>query len=207
MSDQATTTPPNEALAETSPSATTAPEPESILSAEAPEAPAPYDPETIKFPEGFGKDEALFGEFSNLAKETGLSGPAAQSLIDFYAKHLQTSSQKQVAEWDKQQEAWQAEVKGDKEIGGDKLNGILQTFSKVADDPTLSDPEFRKALAFTGAGNHPAVVRTLAKWAKALSEGGPVQGGPANGSAKQPGSIGEAIYGASGPHTGGPRFS
>ena len=211
MSDQAQLAPeasapttPTETLESTLTSETQAPAP-SVLGTEPAPAPEPFDAEKITLPEGLSKDDALFGDFTNLAKEHGLPMPVAQTLVDLAAKQVQAANQKLQASWDKQNADWQAEVRADKEIGGDNLQGLLQTFSKVASDPELSDPKFREALAFTGAGNHPAIVRTLARWAKALSEGGPVRGTPTSAT-RQPASLGEAIYGPSGPHTGGPRL-
>jgi len=207
LSDQAQSAPEASVLTtptEITETTTAAPEP-SVLGTEAPAAPEPFDIEKITIPEGLSRDDALFGDFANVAKEHGLTGPVAQTLVDLAAKQVQTANQKLQASWDKQNADWQAEVRADKEIGGDKLSEVLQTFSKVASDPELSDPKFREALAFTGAGNHPAIVRTLARWAKALSEGGPVRGTPA-AATRQPVTLGEAIYGPSGPHTGGPRL-
>lgn len=169
-----------------------------------PPAPELFDAEKISFSEGMTKDDALFTEFSNLATEHKLSAPVAQHLIDLAAKQVQAAAQRQSAEWAKQNEDWQTEIKADKEIGGDKLERSLQTFAKVASDPSLSDPKLRAALAFTGAGNHPAIVRTLVKWANALSEGAAVGGNPA-GSSRQPETLGQAIYGIDGPYTGGPK--
>lgn len=180
-------------------------EPEAASSLLGDEGPEPFDPEKLTIPEGMKKDDPLFADFTNLAKEHQISAGAAQSFIDLAAKQTAAASQKLLAEWDKQQADWQAQVRGDKEIGGDKLAATLQTFSKVANDPELSDPGFREALAFTGAGNHPAVVKTLVKWAKALSEGGPVAGEPAS-TRSRPATIGEAFYGPNGPHSGGPRL-
>lgn len=213
MSDPAVTT------VETTPSPETTPPPETTESkteeTKAPESllgetkapePEPFDPEKVTFPEGLEKDEAFFGEFTDIAKEHGLTGPAAQKMIDLAAKQVQAAADKATAYWNKVNADWQEEIKADKEIGGDKLEITLQTFAKVANDPELSDPKFREALAFTGAGNHPAVVRTLARWAKALSEGGPVRGTPAAES-RTPATLGEAFYGSSGPHQGGPKLS
>lgn len=45
------------------------------------------------------------------------------------------------------------------------------------DNPQLTDPKFREALEFTGIGSHPAAVRTLYKWAQALTEGTAVAAG------------------------------
>jgi len=188
----------------TEPEAPEAPAP-SVLGTEPPAAPEPFDIEKLTIPEGLSRDDALFGDFADIAKEHGLTGPVAQTLVDLAAKQVQAANQKLQASWDKQNSDWQAEVRADKEIGGDKLSEVLQTFSKVASDPELSDPKFREALAFTGAGNHPAIVRTLARWAKALSEGGPVRGTPSQ-TMQRPTTVGEAIYGPSGPHTGGPRL-
>ena len=157
-------------------------------------APAPFDPEAITFPDGVTREEALFNDFTDIAKEHGLTGPAAQRLIDLAAKQLASATQRQQAVWEQQNAEWQTQIKADKEIGGDKLPGTLQTFAKVASNPELSDPQFREALAATGAGNHPAIVRTLARWAKALSEGGPIQGGPA-GSSRPAQTLGEVFYG------------
>ena len=178
--------------------------PQSILSEPVPEA---FDPEAVTLPEGMTKDDALFGEFVELAKTHKLNGPMAEALLGLGAKQAAALAERQQAVWNKQIEEWQAEVRADKEIGGDKLQGVLQTFSKAASDLTLSDPGFREALAFTGAGNHPAIVRTLAKWAAALSEGGPVRGGPTAGNGRTPQTLGEAIYGTGGPHAGGPKLN
>ena len=203
MSDNAEATAPAEAATpettETTPPASPseATPPSSLLGeaeAEAPASPEPFDPEAIKVPDGVTREDALFNDFTDIAKEHGLTGPAAQRLIDLAAKQIATATQKQQAVWEQQNADWQAQIKADKEIGGDKLPGMLQTFAKVAANPELSDPQFREALAATGAGNHPAIVRTLARWAKALSEGGPIQGGPA-GSSRIPQSLGEVFYG------------
>lgn len=163
-----------------------------------------FDAEKVTFPEGMTKDDELFGAFTNLATEHKLPAAVAQTLIDLAGKQAQAIVQKQNAEWTKMQEGWQAEIKADKEIGGDKLQGHLQIFSKVARDLALSDPKFLEDIA--PLGNKPSVVRTLVRWASALSEGGPVRGSP-SGATRQPQSLGEAIYGPDGPHVGGPKFS
>jgi len=203
MSDQPNATPPETTATTTTETETETPpaspseaeelRPTSLLGDVAP-APEPFDPEAITFPDGVTREDALFTDFTDIAKEHGLTGPAAQRLIDLAARQLATATQRQQTVWEQQNAEWQAQIKADKEIGGDRLPGTLQTFAKVASNPELSDPAFREALAATGAGNHPAIVRTLARWAKALSEGGPIQGGPA-GSSRTPQTLGEVFYG------------
>lgn len=172
-------------------------EPDSLLGEDKPKEPvaaAPFDPDKLTIPEGMDKDSPLFAEFKDVAKETGLSGPAAQKLVDLHAKYATQISEKIQNDWKAQNDQWQRQIREDKEVGGDKLNGNLQTFAKVASDPSLSDPEFRQALLFTGAGNHPAVVKTLVKWAAALSEGGSVQGSPPQRTAGGERTLGDVFY-------------
>lgn len=196
---------------ETPPASPAEKEPESVLGGPAATPAEPFDAEKITFPEGSSKDDPLFGDFKNIATEAGLTGPVAQKLIDLAARQTKAANATLLSQWEKQQQDWQTEIKADKEIGGDKLEQVLQTFSKVANDPELTDPEFRRAMTYTGAGNHPAIVRTLARWSKALAEGGPVRGNPpnrdaqGNAVAQRPLSIGEAFY-PNGPHTGGPKI-
>lgn len=191
-------TPASPSEAASPPEAAQSEESGSLLS-EAKEAPPPFDPDKLTIPEGMDKDSPLFAEFKDLAKEAGVSGPAAQKLVELHAKYAASANEKIQQAWTSQNEAWQKQVREDKEIGGDKLQGHLQTFAKVAGDPSLSDPEFRQALLFTGAGNHPAIVKTLVKWAAALGEGGSVQGGPParNGQGElvnAPRTLGDALY-------------
>jgi hypothetical protein len=157
-------------------------------------APEPYDPEKITIPEGMTKDDVLFGDFTNLAKEQNLTASQAQALVDLHAKQIQASVQKQSAEWAKTQEDWQAEVRADPDIGGDKLEPGLQTFARFVKGSGLCDPDLLKDLAFTGGGNRKSIVKTFINIAKAFSEGGPIQGSPANTS-RAPQTLGEVFYG------------
>jgi hypothetical protein len=182
--------------------------PTSVL--DAPAAPAPFDPVALALPEGFDREAPAFAEFTELARDSGFTGEQAQKLVDFHLKHTQAATEAQLAQWQTTQDGWIAEVKVDKEIGN--IDALRQTIAKVADNANLTDPGFKEALALTGAGNHPAVLRTLFRWAKALGEGGPVSGeAPArqpNGALATSGpvSLAEAIYGPQGPHSGGPKI-
>lgn len=161
-------------------------------------APEPFDAEKLTLPEGFEKNET-FTAFGEWAKEAGIDHPNAQKLIDMYAAQAAANAKASNDYWTKTNEDWQREVKNDPELGGDKLQGHLQTISKLLNNPEFVDPKFREALDFTGAGNHPAVVRTLARIAKALTEGASVAGNPPGGQGQRPPSLAEALY------PGGPR--
>lgn len=143
-------------------------------------------------------------------KEFDVSQKRAQELVNLHAETINAALKSQRDDWIRQQTDWQKEVDADPELGGSNLNVVKQTVARVLDNPDLTDPKFREALAFTGAGNNPAIVRSLYRWAKALSEGSSVNGGSpgrnrdgsVNG--ERP-SVAQAIYGPQGPYSGGPR--
>lgn len=169
-----------------------------------------FDPEKLALPEGFEKNEH-FDHFVEWSKEAGINQPQAEKLIDLYQTVIKQNADSSTKAWEEQNTAWVNEVKTDKELGGANLTNVKQTISKMLDNSDLSDPKFREALDFTGAGNNPAVIRTLYRWAQKLVEGASVAGNPAardgNGAlANQPRSFGDALYGPTGPHSGGPRL-
>lgn len=157
------------------------------------EAPAPFKFEDVKLPEGLTLSEAQQTLVGDLAAKHNLSAAALSDLMEVYGNEVKQAQEAGTQLYAQTQENWVKEVKADKDIGGDKLAGVLATIAKVRDDPKLTDPKFAEALNFTGAGNHPAVVKTLYNWAKALNEGGPVKGSP-SGQAKITGPSAKAMY-------------
>lgn len=212
MSDSPTTeqTPTTEPVTETPPPVepvAEAPAAEPTLVNE-PEIPA-FDPEKLTLPEGFDKGEH-FDQFVEWSKEAGINQPQAEKLVGLYADAVKKQFEATSQAWEKTNADWQAEVKADKELGGANLTTVKQTISKVLDNPDLADPKFREALDLTGAGNNPAVIRTLYRLSKALTEGASIAGGPParNGSgelANAPKSLADAFY-PGGPRNDSPRF-
>lgn len=154
-------------------------------------APEAFDPEKITFPEGTSPDKELLGKFGEIAKAHGLTQPAAQQLVDLYNTVAKTQADANRTAWNTTLTGWEAEVRADKDVIGkaslkDENGTVLQgldavkvVVAKALNNPTLTDPKFREALEVTGIGSHPAAVRTLYQWAKALTEGGAVRaGGP-----------------------------
>lgn len=126
----------------------------------------------FKAPEGMELDTTAVDEFKVIATELKLPADSAQKVVDLYAK-LEAKRAEAFAD---QVHAWGEEVKADKEIGGDKLNSTLASARKVVD--TFGSDAFKSLLNSTGMGNHPEVVRMLAKIGKAISEDGFVNGAP-----------------------------
>jgi hypothetical protein len=183
--------------------------PKSPLTEEKPPAPEPFEADKLTLPEGMEKNE-IYDEFTNFAKEAGFKHSDAQKALDLAAKAIKANLDASNTAWYKQQTEWLEAIKKDSELGPN-LEVDTQTFAKVADNRELSDPDFRKALDFTGAGTHPAIVRTLIRWSKALSEGGLVAGNPAErnrqgGTVPSDKTMADRLY-PGGPHTGGPKLS
>lgn len=167
---------------------TTAPaEPGNLLAdakLETAEAPAETKPEgdkpaepikyEFKLPEGVASDDPLVAAYTEAVAEANLPADAAQAVIERLAPKVAEALQAPYRLWSETQTKWQDEVRNDPEIGGTKLQPTLANIAKLLDDPRFAAPGLRDALTATGAGNHPAIVRTFAKLASAFTEGGMV---------------------------------
>lgn len=156
------------------------------------EAPAALDLAALTLPENFVIPEEVGKEFTELAGKHGLKTEAAQELVNLYAAQLQKQANSSSELYERMNTEWVDSIRADKEVGGEKLDGNLAKIGKLLGDSKFVDPGFKEALNLTGAGNHPAVFRTMLKIADALSEGAPVGGTPSAQS--RPGSIAEAMY-------------
>lgn len=139
-------------------------------SADAAKADAPEVVYEFTLPEGVEPDKASTEEFVALAKELKLPKEAAQKVVDIAVKREAARAEAFAAEVS----GWEASVKADKELGGDKLSETLATCKKAID---LGPPELRDLLSSTKMGSHPAVVKWAYAVGKALSEDRFVPGG------------------------------
>lgn len=134
-------------------------------------------PEKYEFKAGKSGEldqEALKG-FEPLARELNLTNEQAQKMVDLYGEKLLPQIQKQQTEaWQKTTEQWAADVKADKEIGGDKLVSSLSVAQRALDQ--FGTPELKEYLNATGLGNHPELVKAFVKIGKSMSEDGMVTG-------------------------------
>lgn len=125
-------------------------------------------PLELKLPDGFAVDDAVLGEFRDLAKEAGLKGEHAQKLVDFHVRAQEAVYSKAAESFEAQTKVWQAEAKADKEIGGREFETTLKGARLALS--RFGTPELSAALSQSGMGNHPEVVRLLARVAKATAE-------------------------------------
>ncbi|EOF5964932.1 peptidase [Salmonella enterica] len=134
-------------------------------------------PEKYEFKAGEGQelDTAALEQFEPIARELNLTNEQAQKMVDLYGTKIMPMVQQQQAEaWQKTTEQWAADVKADKEIGGDKLTGNLSAAQRAL--AQFGTPELKEYLEGTGLGNHPELVKAFIKIGKAMSEDGMVDG-------------------------------
>ncbi|HCP6331920.1 TPA: peptidase [Escherichia coli] len=133
-------------------------------------------PEKYEFQaaEGIELDAEALKDFEPVARDLNLTNEQAQKLVDAYPKILAGVQQRQAEAWQAQTEQWAADVKADKEIGGDKLTANLSAAQRALDQ--FGTPELKEYLNTTGLGNHPDLVKTFVKIGKAMSEDGMVTG-------------------------------
>ena len=133
-------------------------------------------PEKYEFQAGEGVelDTEALKDFEPVARELNLTNEQAQKLVDAYPKILAGVQQRQAEAWQAQTEQWAADVKADKEIGGDKLTANLSAAQRALDQ--FGTSELKEYLNNTGLGNHPDLVKTFVKIGKAMSEDGMVTG-------------------------------
>ncbi|MGK3191268.1 peptidase [Enterobacter soli] len=138
-------------------------------------------PEKYEFTAGEGQelDTAALEQFEPIARELNLTNEQAQKLVDAYPKILAGVQQRQAEVWQAQTEQWAADVKADKEIGGDKLTANLSAAQRALEQ--FGNPELKEYLDSTGLGNHPALVKAFIKVGKAMSEDKVVTGGHESG--------------------------
>lgn len=140
-----------------------------------PKAPEAYE---LKAPEGFDKlDQALVDEFTPLARELDLTNDQANKLVEtMMPKVAQQLAASQQAAWSAQLETWVTDVKADKEVGGEALQGSLQAAQRAM--TKFASPELKALLEYPsadnpkgmGLGNHPELVRVFARIGKAMAD-------------------------------------
>lgn len=129
-------------------------------------APEKYEPFVV--PEGIQRDDAKLDKFGALAKEANLTQETAQKFVDFYAEVTQEYADTSWQNWADVTNGWAQEVKADKEFGGQNLDDSKAAASAFV--KKFIGDEGLKALQMTGAGNHPAIFKGLARAGKLLAE-------------------------------------
>lgn len=148
---------------------------------------------TLTMPEGVQVDQEMVDALGPEFKELGLTGKQAQKLADkfievqtkrgeAYAKSPEgawSMSAHQYFTKNGTPEKWADTAKADKDIGGDKWDGTVKTAMRAVN--TLGTPALKEYLEATGGGNHPELIRFMAKAGAMIKEDSPA-GGDGGGS-------------------------
>lgn len=148
----------------------------------------PY--EALKLPEGMPRDQPAFKDFIATAAELGLPIEQGQKLIDAIAPKLKEAIDAPYEMWATMLGQWVKSAESDAEYGGANYKANLGICAQAL-DAYGNGVEVRKALAFTGAGNHPEIIRWMYRAGLKQSEGGPANGRNANTSDK---TLAERVY-------------
>lgn len=126
-------------------------------------------------PEGIEAPAPTMAAYHNILGKYGMSQEAGQELLDFHATQMKaaqkamTDLQQQV--FDDTQRKWRASV--DKEFGNQR-DTIINEAKSLITQYAGNKKQLREVwdvLAFTGAGNHPAVIRMFRNINRAFGEG------------------------------------
>lgn len=122
----------------------------------------------FKLPEGVTVDADSLKPATELFAETGLNQDQAQKFIDLAMARETAAAHKSVQAFVDLQNQWVSEIKADPDIGGDRLKTSLASANRAID--RLNVPGLREALNFTGAGNHPAIVKAFVRLGQMIAE-------------------------------------
>jgi len=148
--------------------------------ADKPAAPEKYE---LTAPEGMTFDAETFGKVEPVLRELGMSNEGAQKLADAYAKEVIPIFQKRADDAIAQRAAdqrkeWDDAFNADPDIGGAKREETLQLAAKAFDFYGIKpDTGIRQLLNESGLGNHPDMIRFVARIGKDIGEDGFDRGG------------------------------
>lgn len=138
----------------------------------------------LKMPEGIELDQALLDAIAPEFKELNLTQAQAQKLADKFIETQQARAEKQGEAWSATITKWVDDAKADKEIGGDKWDSTKADAQRAI--KTLGTPALGEYLNASGGGNHPELIRLMAKVGAMLKEDNPAGGGDGGGKPAEP---------------------
>ena len=144
---------------------------------------APDEYTDFTMPEGMDIDKDALAEFAPVAKDLNLTQDQAQKLVDIQAKAVQDSVKAQQEAWAETKKTWEAEVKSDKEIGGDNFDKKVAS-AKLALDK-IGTPELRDLLNATGIGSNVELIRAFSKVGDMIKDDTMHFGGTSNSAEKK----------------------
>lgn len=202
--DSSSTTPETnpETKPETKPSTDPDPKKTALNNEGKPPEGAPDKYTDFKLPEGLKLEPKILEEATAVFKGLNLSQEAAQSLVDFHAKQLQSVTEAPFKAVTDLKTNWESSLKStygkDIEPGGKVITSISRMIDTFP--PTIASG-FREAMDLTLAGSNPAFVAAFYELSQRLSEGKTVKGnGPSPAGQKSPDAAPKSVAQAMYPH-------
>jgi hypothetical protein len=150
----------------------------------APVAPPTY--ESFKLPEGVALEEAKVGEFTKMLGEFEVANKAdhaqvqafGQRMVDLFIAEQQRQQNSLVESFTKIRDTWKSEIKADPVFGGDKYTETVKDAGRLIQEYGGTAEEIaslQHMLRITGAGDHPGLIKLIARAGATLAkEGKPV---------------------------------
>ena len=129
----------------------------------------------LKMPDGVELDTELAEALGPEFKDLGLTNAQAQKLVDKYIGIQQARAAAQGETFAKTVAGWADNAKKDPEIGGDKWDVSVQSAQRAVN--RLGTPALKDYLNASGGGNHPELIRFMAKAGNLIAEDSPAGGG------------------------------
>jgi hypothetical protein len=145
----------------------------------------------FKMPEGVVAEAPIMSAYSNILTKYNMTPEAGQELLDFHGEQIKaTAARIEQGQQDAFAETRRGWVKDFEKQAGNRrdtmLNDAKWAAGQFAGDKKQA-AELWNVLNFTGAGDHPAVIRTFSNIAKALRErSAPQHGNPSNSAPSDP---------------------
>jgi hypothetical protein len=151
---------------------------------------APENYAQFKAPEGYTLSNSTIEAAAPIFKDLGLSQEQAQKLVDFHSAQMIEAAKGPQTAYETMRTDWQNQTQNDPEIKG-KLDVVKTDIGRALNalGDTKLATEFKAAMDLTGAGDHPAFVKTFWKLSQFVTEGSHVAGsGPSTAGQRAPGS-------------------
>lgn len=131
--------------------------------------PEAYDFSELELPEGMQLDEQLAETMSPAFREAGLTQEQASTLAKAYAGQMQASAEASADAAKQLVGGWLKDAKADKEVGLNNWKGSVDAANAVI--RKFGTPELvNDVMVGQGIGNHPEMVRLLARIGKAIGD-------------------------------------
>lgn len=150
----------------------------------------PVDYENLKLPEGSLLSNDELAAIKKEAKEKGLTLEQAQRAVERTNDYKSFDAAQKEA-FSKEREKWKNEWKNDPDFGGDKTVESTELAKRAWN--RLADTELKTLADQAGFGDHPAVLRMMARIGKMFSDDTMIRG--TVGSPTKPRAPEEILYG------------